>query len=343
MTVIAGRGWQRARVMEAKMKYITTRPSDYQKDKKRLMDFWLDCRAAADVRMYPTMWRIRLLLTSRVWDQEKDTLILENASREIVGFGMLWRRQPTSPYIVHESFIHPLVTSDELLLILLKWGDQRARDIVEGQKSSLIVVANGFSQHHFPANFLEQYGYVPLPPNPEDHNVYFTKSIKNEIPKPTLSPGYKIRHLKNIDDLEAYQALYGFAKVNPLHRKELIESEEYWHLVVVNSIGEFPAYCECSVCLAEWERTHQRIGWIDYIETASNQQKKGLGKAILLAGLKQLQKSGADTAMLITTNNNTSAINLYKQTGFEDAGIKENPSYQKQITFSKPLKKAYTP
>ncbi|MFQ5615754.1 MAG: GNAT family N-acetyltransferase [Anaerolineales bacterium] len=71
----------------------------------------------------------------------------------------------------------------------------------------------------------------------------------------------------------------------PLHQKELLESDEYCHLVVVNSNGEFAAYCECSICRAEWQITNQRMGWIDYVETRPEQKRQGLGRAALLAGL----------------------------------------------------------
>ena len=313
------------------MENVTSRFCDYQKDQKRLIDFWMDYRAALDVRMYPTIWRIRLLLTSRVWEQEKDTQIWENESGQIIGFAMLWRRQPTSSYIVLESFVHPIFTTDELLLTILQWGDHRANDIAEEQKISLTVYATGFSQHGSSANLLKQYGYVLLPPNPDEYNVYFAKPLQNEIPIPLLSAGYRIRHLQDLDDLESYQALYGFSKVNPLHQKELIESDEYCHLIVVNPDGKFVAYCECSVCHAEWERTNQRIGWIDYIETRPEQQKKGLGRVALAAGLMQLQEWGAETAMLITINTNIPAMNLYNKTGFDRVEILEYPSYQKQI------------
>jgi len=321
---------------KTEMETFKSRSCNYQKDQKALMDLWLDVRASSDVRLYPTIWRIRLLLTSRVWEQEKDTQIWEKVSGKIVGFAMLWRRQPTSPYLALDCFIPPTFATDELLLKMLQWGDQRAHEIAEAQKFPHTVYASGFSQHNFPANLLKQAGYAPLPPNSDEHNVYFSRLLQGEIPSPALPQDYKIRHLRNIDDLESYQALYGFAKVNPLHLKELIESDEYSHLVVVDPGGEFTAYCECSVCYAEWKRTNQRIGWIDYVETEPDQQKKGLGRAILLAGLLELQKLGADIAMLITINTNFPAVSLYHKTGFEDVKIKDYPVYQKQIPFPKP-------
>jgi mycothiol synthase len=315
------------------MKNISSRSCDYHKDQKRLIDFWLDYRAASDVRMYPTIWRIRLLLTSRVWNQEKDTQIWENESGQIIGFAMLWSRQPTSSYIVLDSFVHPKFATAELLSVILKWGNLRANDIAKGQETALTVYVTGFSQYDFSASLLKQNGYTLLPPNPAEHNVYFAKPLQNGISLPPVPSGHKIRKLQGTDGLGSYQALYGFSRVNPIHQKELIESNEYCHLVVVNPEGEFVAYCECSVCYAEWEKTGQRIGWIDYIETKPDQQKKGLGRAVLTAGLLQLQEFGADTAMLITINTNTPAVTLYDKTGFEIAEIKEYPSYEKQIPF----------
>ena len=316
------------------MENITSRSYDYHKDQQGLMDFWLDYRAASDVRAYPTIWRIRLLLTSRVWNQEKDTQIWENELGQIIGFAMLWSRQPASSYIILDSFAHPKFASKALLAAILKWGDLRADEIVKEQETPLTVYVTGFSKYDFSTSLMKRHGYTLFPPNPDEHNVYFAKSLLSEIPLPTVPSGYEIRNLQGTDNLESYQALYGFSKVNPLHQKELIESTEYCHLVMVNPDGEFIAYCECSVCYAEWERTNQRIGWIDYVETKPEQQKKGFGRAILTAGLLHLKELGADLAILVTINTNISALNLYNKTGFEIVAVKEYPTYEKQIPFT---------
>lgn len=317
------------------MKDIANRSCDYQRDLERLMNFWLKYRAASDVRRYPTIWRIRLLLTSRVWTPEKDTHIWESESGQIIGFAMLWRRHQTSSYIVLDGYIHPEFVTQEMVRAILQWGDSRANEIAKEQDGEFLVYVTGLSQYDYSANLLEKAGYVIVPPNPEGQDIYFSKPLQKAIEAPFLPLGYEIRKLQNIDSLEAYQALYGFAKVNPHHQKELIESDEYSHFIIVNSSGEFSAYCECSICRSEWERTNQRIGWIDYVETRPEQQKKGLGRAALSAGLLQLQRWGAETAMLITINTNIPAVTLYNRSGFERVEISEYPSYQRQITVLK--------
>ena len=161
--------------------------------------------------------------------------------------------------------------------------------------------------------------------------MYLARSLQVDLPTPVLPPEYTIRPLRDMEELEAYQNLYSFAAVNPQHQRELLASGEYSHLVVVDLKGIFAAYCECSICRAEWPSGHERIGWIDYIGTRAEQQRQGLGKAILLAGLARLREWGADTAMLVTINTNTSAIHLYAKTGFERMVVSESPRYEKYI------------
>ncbi len=244
---------------------------------------------------------------------------------------MLWQRQAGESYLVLDSFVHPSFATVELLSAMLRWGDQRAHDIVAEQKRPLTVYANGFSQYASAGDLLKRLGFSPLLPNPDEHSVYFARSLRIEIPTPSVPSGYSIRRLSDVDDLESYRSVYGFATVNPLHQTELLNSDEYRHLVLADGSGEIVAYCECSICRAEWQTTNQRIGWIDYIGTRPDQQRKGFGQAILQAGLTQLQDWGADTAMLITASTNVPATNLYHRAGFEPVDISEHPSYTKQI------------
>jgi ribosomal protein S18 acetylase RimI-like enzyme len=176
-----------------------------------------------------------------------------------------------------------------------------------------------------------RYGYTVQAPNADEHNVYYARSLHTEIQPPVPLQGIVIRKLQGNGEMEAYQDLFGFSGINSHHLHELLESQEYCHWVMEDPRGGFVAYCECSICSMEWELSGDRIGWIDYIETKPDHQKKGFGQAILLAGLHQLQELGADTAMLVTINTNTPAIRLYKKTGFHEVVNLEKPGYIKNI------------
>jgi ribosomal protein S18 acetylase RimI-like enzyme len=138
------------------------------------------------------------------------------------------------------------------------------------------------------------------------------------------------------DELDAYEELFGFTAVSMQHRRELLSSDEYSHLVVADPSGALVAYCECSICRLEWQRSGQRIGWIDYIGTRSDQQRKGLGRAILLASLDRLRTWDAHTTQLVTISSNTPAVALYRSTGFTQLEIAEAPGYEKQFAYHSP-------
>jgi ribosomal protein S18 acetylase RimI-like enzyme len=177
---------------------------------------------------------------------------------------------------------------------------------------------------------LESHGFVPVAHDPEQYNVYFARSLGTDVPAPVLPDGYEIRPLQSTE-IQAFQTIYDFATVNPQHFQELLASEEYEHLVVVSPEGAFVAYCEYSICRAEWQKSDTKIGWIDYVGTIPEHQQKGLGKAVLLASLQRLQNWGAERVQLATINTNTPAINLYHAAGFTPITVPEPTRYEKQI------------
>lgn len=244
---------------------------------------------------------------------------------------MLWRRYSDSPYTVLEGFTHPKFTTQNVCRAILEWGDKRAREIADIHQGEFEAHVVGFSQRGFPEDVIKHLGYDIVHPNPDNHDVYFSKSLLEKIAPSPLPLGYNIRKLRGMNDLVSYNTISGFAKVATRHQKELLESDEYCCLVATNPNDKFVAYCECSICRAEWEKTHQQIGWIDYIETISEEQQKGIGRAILSAGLLQLQEWKSKTAMLVTISTNLPAVNLYKKAGFNSVETSKYPNYKKII------------
>ena len=310
---------------------LNTRPCVYEQDKSSLIDLLRTYRVETSVAIYPTIWRVRMLLTSRVWDPEQDVCIWETQSGQMAAFAMLWRRRATSPYLALDRFIHPSFAYSELASDMLTWGSQRAEAIVAGQGIPLTVYAQDFPPQFHLDNRYESCGFTPQDINIDEYNVYFGRSITGKLPVPVLPPGYAIRPVQGMQELKAYQAMYSFAAVNPEHQQEQFNSDEYSHLVVEDPHGKLAAYCESSIERLEWLDSGQRIGWIDYIETRPEVQGQGLGQAVMWAGLRRLQEMGAETAMLVTLSNNTAANRLYARTGFERMENLEPPRYEKHI------------
>jgi ribosomal protein S18 acetylase RimI-like enzyme len=305
-------------------------PCDYARDIERVIALLLNYRTAASLHdTYPHPWRLRLLLSSRVWQPAQDSRIWEDVNGRLAAFAMLWRRRPDSPYLALERFVNPTAVTDDLVVATLQWATARAQAIAQGLDEPLTLYANRLATAIHPNDPLETYGFTPQPPDPDAQGVYFARSLGDDIPAPALPGGYLIRSLQSAVELEAYGELYDFTAVNPHHRQEMFNSDEYNHLVAVSDTGQFVAYCEYSFCRAEWAQSGRRRGWIDYIGVRPENQRQGLGRAMLLAGLRQLQAAGAEMALLGTNTANKSAVNLYETTGFTRLATPETPAYQK--------------
>ncbi|HEU5200464.1 MAG TPA: GNAT family N-acetyltransferase, partial [Ktedonobacterales bacterium] len=87
-------------------------------------------------------------------------------------------------------------------------------------------------------------------------------------------------------------------------------------LVAVGPNGALVAFCTCSFNVEEQERLGRRDGWVDLVGTRPELRGKGLGRAVLLAGLRQLQALGAARALLGTQSTNN-AQRLYASVGFQ--------------------------
>jgi ribosomal protein S18 acetylase RimI-like enzyme len=337
--------------MEIAMENIQPRPCVYSLDRDSLLDLVRACRRSTGVDIYPTPWRVRLLLTSRVWDPAQDACIWECASEQAASeqaasqqaapeqaapeqaaaLAFLWRRRMTDPYLVVERFVHPSFANRELAADLLAWASRRAERMASAQDGPLKLYTSRLAASLCPDDPLDAHGFIPLKPHPDVYNVYYERPLHAALPIPALPLGYSLRPVNSLPELNALHDAATFAAVNPAHQQECFESGEYSHLVVITLDGSLAAYCECSVDWAEWQAGGEKIGWIDYVETLATYRGKGLGQAVLWAGLRRLQEWGAETARLVTISSNVSANRLYEKTGFSHAAVREPVSYEKII------------
>jgi len=232
---------------------------------------------------------------------------------------------------VLERIIHPGFVSSKLVDEMLAWGIGRSQQIVAERGKSLKLFASGLPRSIYAIEDLPALGFEPNPPNPKAHNLYFGRTLGKTVPAIELPLDYKIRPLNGNADLSKYDELYGFAVVDPEHRRNMLASDEYSMLVIEDNTAALVAYCESSICRSEWDVSNERIGWIDYIETAQERREKGFGRAILLASLARLRTWGADTALLVTVSSNIPAIKLYQSAGFTQVEAVEAPSFQMDL------------
>jgi mycothiol synthase len=100
--------------------------------------------------------------------------------------------------------------------------------------------------------------------------------------------------------LEAYQRL----RSAPIYRPDL-------DLVAALPGGGFASYCIC------WLDTTNQTGEFEPVGTRPAFRGQGIGKAVIMEGLRRLRDAGARTALVYTPRHNQPAQKLYLSAGFQ--------------------------
>jgi mycothiol synthase len=296
-------------------------------DMEKVIDLLLEYRLATSVRTYPTTWRLRVLLSSRVWDIENDSAIWQDQSGLVIGFAMLWSRYRGAKSLTMEYFLRPMSCTGKLATEVISWGKKRTIEIAkEGKHEVRLYTMDHLLEDCQQAEF-SKLGFMLQEVDPERHAVFFIHHLDGNIPRLNLPLGYEIKFVRTEGDLKQYEIVYGFSEVNSDFRKSMLASDEYNHLVVSNPKCNFVSYCEYSFSRSEWKRGAERIGWIDYVGTKEGEQGRGFGTALLFEALSNLQSLGVKDVMLVTISDNRPAIRIFEKTGFIPANGKTAGQY----------------
>ncbi len=101
---------------------------------------------------------------------------------------------------------------------------------------------------------------------------------------------------------------------NPAYRPDL------WHIAWDTAKDEPAGICLNEISPEHNNRVGRQEGWVEVLGVRRPYRNQGLGRALLLAGMKALQAEGMQWAMLgVDTENLTGALRLYEGAGFRPA------------------------
>lgn len=148
------------------------------------------------------------------------------------------------------------------------------------------------------------------------------RSLSQPIADVPIAEGYRVRALGHADELparshvswkafhpdepdERYQGWYWYRNIQraPLYRRQL-------DLVAVAPMGEFAAFCTV------WYDDLTRAGAFEPVGTHPEHQRRGLGKAVMVEGLRRLAQLGAEMACVGSYSPGAHA--LYASVGFAE-------------------------
>ncbi|MEW6404333.1 MAG: N-acetyltransferase [Chloroflexota bacterium] len=166
-------------------------------------------------------------------------------------------------------------------------------------------------------DWFTQNGFAPR----ADGLILFKRSLSGSVAEPPLPEGFNIRSSRGEADarLRAAASHASFGSSKPF--------DEYWprtlrfmqspvyvkeHDVLITAPDErVAAFC----CV--WTDDLNRAGYFEPVGAHPDFHRRGLGKSLLLEGLRRLQSEGMTEACVCAESDNPAAIRLYESVGFQ--------------------------
>jgi mycothiol synthase len=300
---------------------ITSRPFAGPEDLSRLKSLVTACMADD---MQHSYWHVGDLVwgmyQNTVSDPRQNVRLWEDEAGELVGFA--WREKYDTVLQVVPQYRHDSTLLGEMLL----WGEMRQREAAAQEGVDPLYTVAAFEDDFLLLDLLAQQGFQ----RDEFYMLLMRRDLSQPIPEGKLPEGWSMRHVAGEDEfeqrvdihrevwhpskvtLEGYRRMRGIAGYTP----EL-------DLVAVAPDGTFVSYCIC------WLDPVNKIGEFEPVGTRLAFRGKGVGKAVMLEGLRRLQAHGMQTAIVISVGNNEPAWRLYESVGFQ--------TYNRLFDYSKRL------
>lgn len=261
--------------------------------------------------------RLRSQLTEPDHDPARDRRVVSDPADpdRLIGSAVAWGMDAGRVHgVIH---VHPAWRRQGIGRALLTWLRARAREM-----GGTYLTGSTEDRHAAAQRFLAQQGFAPLrtwvemrlPPDVTLADPVWPSGF-------TMRTHAEVRHLPTL--LEGMNR--GFIGY-PDHRDEEEATLAHWlESAHIRPDGLFlafgPAGTVAGICFAQIsaERSAQRgtpTGYIDSLGVVPEHRRHGLGRALLLTGLRWLRTNGQTTIELDTSGENDRALPLYTGVGF---------------------------
>lgn len=210
--------------------------------------------------------------------------------------------------------VDPAFASESLGNEIVAWGldCMRRRNAETGESATLDASCE--ARDYGRAAFFRSYGFQL----DDVRSLQYERPLTGDLPQQPLPPGFTLRPVRGegeVEDLAAlHRAAFGSEHMTAEGRLAIMRAPGYlpeldW--VVVAASGELAAFCICG-----FEDETRQVGYTDPIGTHPHYRRLGLARALVCAGLQELQRRGAFTVRLGTSSENLPMQHLAESLGF---------------------------
>ncbi|MEG4942932.1 GNAT family N-acetyltransferase [Microcoleus sp. F4-D5] len=270
-------------------------------------------------------------------DVARDIRLWEDAEGKLIGFAQLSVSEPGEVIDGWLWFrVHPDARGGDVEAAAIAWGEVRMREVsaMRGARVKLRTYARAEDCDRI--SVLANCGFKA------DRYFYrMARSLSEPIPEPQFPEGFLLRQFPGEQDAAAWVEMFNQSFIDHWNHHDLtvdkfkheLAKPDYRNdldLIAVADDGTFVSFCYCEISVQECDRTGRNEGWIACLGTRRGFRKRGLGRAMLLAGLHRLKAVGVATAILgVDAENSSGALHLYESAGFHN--IRDSISYVKDI------------
>lgn len=230
-------------------------------------------------------------------------------SQRLLAWGLLM------PWSAFDVFVQPELCNSPWAIDVNNWMEEKSVEIARQKGHTYLQRTNVAETDKCLREYLCGRGFQHVP----EDMLAMRCSLERELPQPGLSEGYALRPVTEINaDSRGVAQHAAFQSSAPL--QEYLQ--KYGHFMA--SPG-YPHGCDwaaiapdervAAFCIV-WPDVVSRTGQIEPVGTHPDFQRKGLGKAVMLAGMQYLQSLGMLSARICVLADNPAAIKLYESVGF---------------------------
>lgn len=257
-------------------------------------------------------------------DKRRDLHWWRDSRSNLIGFGQLFISEQNDEIEGYLYFdLHPTRRSDTLGTEILQWSEERLREVGKERDLPLKLRTKSRDDKSDRRLLLEKQGFTT-----ERSFLTMACSLEETLSSCALPPGFTLKQVSWEQDLKAWVELFNESFIDHWNHHDLtVATARYWlnrphyrpelNLIAVAPNGTLAAFCIGYI--NQEENAHNRCseGWIKLLGTRRGFRKLGLGRAILLAQMRQLKAVGIEQVKLgVDAQSLTSATRLYQSVGF---------------------------
>lgn len=268
-------------------------------------------------------------------------MVFAEVNGEVIGYSRaFWWEESNGPRIYgFVGFLVPAWRRKGIGRAMLRWMEQRLRQVAAGHPAGRPAFFQGFAEEHEVglAALLTQEGYQPV--------RYFYQMVRpalDDIPDFPLPEGLELRpvlpaHYRAIwdADVEAFQDHWGYAPPTEEDYQSWLNNTTFfqphlWQVAWDVATDQIAGQVRTFIDAAQNEKYQRRRGWTEFISVRRPWRRRGLARALIVRSLRLQKEHGmTESALGADSENLSGATRVYEDCGFRV--VKRNAAYRKPL------------